>query len=73
MITFKKNLNVLFRERLKIQKGPKMKITFTFLFFITRSAVYEMIHLKLHLNEECQFNFFQQEMNILESSSSDML
>ena len=45
MITFERNINVLFRERLKIEKGPKMKITFAFLFFMTRSAVYEMIHL----------------------------
>ena len=28
IITFKRNLNVLFRERLKLQKAPSMKITF---------------------------------------------
>ena len=38
LIKFKRHLNVLLRERLKIQKGSK-------LFSITRSAVYEMIHL----------------------------
>ena len=52
LIKFKRNLNFLFRERLKIQKGPKL------LSAITRSAVYEMIH----LNEEFQFNYIQQEM-----------
>ena len=51
LIKFKRHLHVLFRERLKIQKGSK-------LFSITRSEVYEMIH----LNEEFQFNYNQQEM-----------
>ena len=39
LIKYKRNLNVLFRERLKIQKGPKLFSA------ITRSAVYEMIQL----------------------------
>ena len=55
LIKFKRNLNVLFRERLKIQKGPKLFSA------ISRSAVYEMIHLNA-FNEEFQFNYSQQEM-----------
>ena len=55
LITFKRNLNVLLRKRLKIRKGPNMKITFTFLFSITRSAVYEMIHLNWEGVEFIQF------------------
>ena len=52
LIEFKRNLNVLFRERLKIQKGLKLFSA------ISRSAVDEM----MHLNEEFQFNYSQQEM-----------
>ena len=39
LIEFKWNLNAMFRERLKIQKGLKLFSA------ISRSAVYEMIHL----------------------------
>ena len=39
LIKFKRNLNVLFRERLEILKGLKLFSA------IRRSAVYEMIHL----------------------------
>ena len=54
LLKFKRNLNVLFRERLKIQKGPKLFSV------ISRSAVYEMIHLNAF--KEFQFNYIQQEM-----------
>ena len=39
LIKFKSNLNVMFRERLKIQERLKLFSA------ISRSAVYEMIHL----------------------------
>ena len=49
LIKFKRNLNVLFRERLKIQKVPKLFSA------ISRSAVDEMIHLKCQLHKKIFF------------------
>ena len=73
LTTFRRNLNVIFRERLKIQKAPNMKITFTCFVLHHQNCSLWNDTFKLHLNEEFQFNYYQQEMNILGISSSDML
>ena len=60
LIKFKWNLNVLFRERLKIQRGPKLFSA------ISRSGVYEMIHLNAFKCQERSCSFSLKKVNAFE-------